>query len=96
MEINNFSFHQTFDAILPNDIIIKSSHILFSFLYNEKYLEYYTDNSIYGTLKKSIFNIPVGTPVKMVIVNENIVHIYFILNFKFYSIPIELIEEMIE
>jgi hypothetical protein len=96
MEINKLSFHHTFDVILPNNIIIKSSHVILSLLYQQKYLEYYTNNSIYGTLKKSIFNIPVGTPVKMIIINENIINIYFILNSIFYSIPIEFIEEFIE
>lgn len=96
MEINKNSFHQTFDAILPNNMIIKSSHVILSLLYNNHYLEYYTNNSIYGTLKKSIFNIPIGTPVKMVIIGENRINIYYILHFKFYSVPIELIEEMIE
>ncbi len=96
MEIDKLSFHHTFDVILPDDIIIKSSHIILSLLYQQKYLEYYTNNSIYGTLKKSIFNIPVGTPVKMVIVNENVINIYFILNSLFYSFPIQFIEEIIE
>ncbi len=94
--MNTFSFNSTFDVILPDDIIIKSSHVILSLLYQQKYLEYYTNNSIYGTLKKSIFNIPVGTPVKMVIVNENIINIYFILNSLFYSFPIQFIEEIIE
>jgi hypothetical protein len=96
MEIFNSSFDVAFDIILLNDILIKSSHVLLLFLYNEKYLEHYTDNSIYGTLKKSIFNIPIGTPIKIVIVNENIVNIYFVLNYRFYSIPIELIQENLE
>ncbi len=96
MEINKLSFHHTFDVILPDDIIITSAHVLLSYLYTNKYLEHYTNNSIYGTLKKSIFNIPIGTPVKMIILSENIIHIYFVLNFKFYSIPIELVDEVIE
>ena len=96
MGINKSSFHQTFDTILPNNIIIKSSHVILSLLYENHYLEYYTNNSIYGTLKKSIFDIPVGTPVKIVIVSENVIHIYFILDSTFYSVPIELIEEIIQ
>ena len=94
MELFKSSFDFAFDITLPNNINIKCSNVLLLFLYNEKYLEYCTNNSIYGTLNKSIFNIPVGTPVKMTIVNENVIHIYFVLNSKFYSIPIELIEEM--
>ncbi len=94
--MNTFSFNSTFDVIIPDNVILKSSHVVLSFLYQQNYLEYYTNNSIYGTLKKSIFNIPVGTPVKMVIVNENIINIYFILNSVFYSIPIEFIGEFIE
>lgn len=93
MEIFKYSFDFTFDITLPNDQIIKCSNALLLVLYNEKYLEYYTNNSIYGTLKKSIFNIPIGTPLKIKIVSENVIHIYFIHNFTFYSIPIELCEE---
>ncbi len=96
MNITKSSFHCTFDILLPNDIFIKKSDLLLVLLYNNQYLENCTNNSIYGTLKKSIFNIPIGTPIKIIAINENIIHLYFIYNFRFYSIPIELIDEMIE
>ncbi len=96
MAINKYSFYQIFEITIPNHINIKSSEALLLLLYNNGVLDNFNSNSIYGTLRKSIYNIPIGTPIKISIVNENTIHIYFILNSKFYSIPIELIEESVE
>jgi hypothetical protein len=93
MEKVNFEY--TFDIIIHDNINISKSLALLSILYNNGFVDYCNHNSIYGTLKKSIFNIPVGTPIKISISNQNIVTIYYIHQSKFHSFLIELVEEII-
>lgn len=90
------SFNHIFEVTIPNNTYIESSQALLLLLYNNEFLEYSNSNSIYGTLKKSIFNIPIGTPTKIQIISKNIVNIYYINNSIFYSIPIELCQEYTE
>jgi hypothetical protein len=65
---------------IHEEIIDKKPFTLIDLFYDLKYLQYRKNNSIYGILTKSIFNIPANIPCKMILRNNNIIDIYYIIN----------------
>ncbi len=67
-----------FELNISEEIIEKKSFTLIDLFYELEYLQYRNNNSLYGTLNKPLFYIPIGTPIKMVLRSNNIIDLYYI------------------